>query len=382
MKTARARKRFSKSTVRGGITSFMKKLISRVLSLCLVAGLFFASSTTLFAAEVVNPYEMVEGETLDIRVQNGGVGSYSPFPGREGAMLDSEGSLGYSNVDFGTGAESITMQVFSYRNATFYIKIDSPDSEPIGSVNLSRMGNFAEKVISFNEPVSGVHTLYFSVGPLSPSYSFVLVDKWIAKKAPVPDLTLGYSVNNWGSGYNVDFNVVNNTDKDIIGWSAKIKKSDCPINSSWNVNVKEDGDYYVITPFDWNSIVPANGSVSFGINGSGELSEKIDYVFEDPVPVEAKDLTVDYDIQSWNDGYNVNFTLTNNSDNQLNGWTVKLNKSDINITSSWCVKVEETDDSYILTPADWNAIIGPNGSTTFGIQGSGEIGDTIEYSFE
>jgi hypothetical protein len=360
----------------------MKKLLASVLSLCLVAGLFFTSSTTLFAAEMINPYQMVEGEALDIRVANSSVGYYSAFKDRVSGMLHSNGCFGYSNVDFGTGASSITAQVYGYANATLSIRVDSPDSEPVGSVYIPRRGNFAERVINFNKPISGVHSLYFSVGPMSGSFSFVCVDKWIAEKAPLPDLTLDYSINNWGSGYNVDFNVVNNTDKNINGWSLKIKKSDCPINYGWNVNIKEDGDYYVITPLDWNSIVPVNGSVSFGINGSGDLSEKIEHVFEDPIPVEASELAVDYDIQSWDDGYNVNFTLTNNSDNQLNGWTIKLNKSDVNITSSWSVNVEEDGDYYVLTPADWNTILGPHGSTTFGIQGSGEIGDAIGYVIE
>ncbi|WP_143001201.1 hypothetical protein [Pseudobutyrivibrio xylanivorans] len=35
---------------------------------------------------------------------------------------------------------------------------------------------------------------------------------------------------------------------------------------------------------------------------------------------------------------------------------------------------------YIKFPSkNWNTIIGANGNTTFGFQGSGEIGDVIEY---
>ena len=43
------------------------------------------------------------------------------------------------------------------------------------------------------------------------------------------------------------------------------------MDSSWNVNVKESGDSYVLTPVDWNSSIPNGGSVEFGFNGSGNV---------------------------------------------------------------------------------------------------------------
>ena len=47
------------------------------------------------------------------------------------------------------------------------------------------------------------------------------------------------------------------------------------MDSSWNVNVKESGDYYVITPVSWNSSIANGGSVEFGFNGSGSVSNNL-----------------------------------------------------------------------------------------------------------
>ncbi|SCZ80489.1 family 43 glycosylhydrolase [Pseudobutyrivibrio xylanivorans] len=93
--------------------------------------------------------------------------------------------------------------------------------------------------------------------------------------APQPStesgLTAKATVNSWGSGYTASIKVSNNTGKTVNGWTLKIKKSEVKMDSSWNVNVKESGDSYVLTPVDWNSSIPNGGSVEFGFNGSGNV---------------------------------------------------------------------------------------------------------------
>ena len=83
------------------------------------------------------------------------------------------------------------------------------------------------------------------------------------------------SINSWGSGYTANIKISNNTGKNVNGWTLKLKKSEVKMDSSWNVNVKESGDYYVITPVDWNSSIANGGSVEFGFNGSGSVSNNL-----------------------------------------------------------------------------------------------------------
>ena len=88
-------------------------------------------------------------------------------------------------------------------------------------------------------------------------------------------LTAKVTINSWGSGYTATVKVSNNTGKSVNGWTLKLKKSEVKIDSSWSVNVKESGDYYVITPMDWNSTIANGQSTEFGFNGVGSASDNI-----------------------------------------------------------------------------------------------------------
>jgi endo-1,4-beta-xylanase len=88
-------------------------------------------------------------------------------------------------------------------------------------------------------------------------------------------LSVEYSINNWGSGYQVNFKV-SNTGSTVNTWTVVVKKSDVNITASWNVNIEEQGDYYVITPVEWNSTIPEGQSVEFGVQGSGSIGTTIE----------------------------------------------------------------------------------------------------------
>ena len=90
-------------------------------------------------------------------------------------------------------------------------------------------------------------------------------------------LKLDYTINNWGSGYQVNFKISNNTSANVNGWTLKIKKSDINISSSWNVTVNQSGDYYVITPVSYNAYIAKGASIEFGIQGSGSIGNTISY---------------------------------------------------------------------------------------------------------
>ena len=92
------------------------------------------------------------------------------------------------------------------------------------------------------------------------------------------------------------------------------------------------------------------------------------------------DLNLDYQINNWDSGYQVNFKITNDTDQTVNGWTLKVNKNDLTIDNSWNVNITEVGDYYVITPADWNSTIEPGNSIEFGVQGAGSIGTTISYS--
>lgn len=90
-------------------------------------------------------------------------------------------------------------------------------------------------------------------------------------------LKLDYTINNWGSGYQVSFKITNSTNSDISNWTLKLKKSEINITSNWSTNLKEEGEYYVITPLEWNSKISKGSSIEFGVQGVGSIGNTLSY---------------------------------------------------------------------------------------------------------
>ena len=94
------------------------------------------------------------------------------------------------------------------------------------------------------------------------------------------EMELSYSINSWGSGYQGSIKITNSTGSAVNTWKLKLNKNQVNITSSWNVNVSEDGDYYVITPVEWNAALANGQSIEFGFLGNGQTPDAIDYTFE------------------------------------------------------------------------------------------------------
>ena len=246
-------------------------------------------------------------------------------------------------------------------------------------------------------------------------------------------LTTEYTLNNWGSGYQVSVKVSNNSSQKVETWAVKVNKNDVGIDASWNIKVSEEGNYYVITPVEWNSVIEPGRSVEFGFQGSSHVNDQIELfavgeVKDDPQPVDPDptpvdpdptpvdpdptpvdpdptpvdpdptpvdpdpvdptpvdpdpvvvndDLTLDYTING--QGYvTINMAVVNNSSSSINSWTLRIKKSQITIDSSWCVKIVTDGDYYVITPESWNSQINAGGSAYFGINGTGFTGNTID----
>ena len=106
-----------------------------------------------------------------------------------------------------------------------------------------------------------------------------------------------------------------------------------------------------------------------------------------PIPVPTQKPAVDglkaeYTINNWGSGYQILVKVKNNSSSKVNTWTVKVNKKDVKIDSSWCVNIAEEGDYYVITPMAWNSSIEPGEAVDFGIQGNGSIGSTVDITVQ
>ena len=104
---------------------------------------------------------------------------------------------------------------------------------------------------------------------------------------------------------------------------------------------------------------------------------------QQPETSQKPELELNGSVNEWDGGYQINFTLTNNSDKPKSGWKITMGKVDINIANSWCVNVDEDDDLYMLTPQGWNSTLAPGQTIEFGVSGKGELNvDTVRYMIE
>jgi cellulase/cellobiase CelA1 len=147
--------------------------------------------------------------------------------------------------------------------------------------------------------------------------------------------------------------------------------------------------------------VPGNEPISGGEEGDDPEKEKPDLpeipdkpeIPEEPekseIPEEPEQpdiqgdckLELKYTIDIWSSGYQINFKITNISEEQSSGWTLKIKKKYINVAQSWCVNVEEDGEYYVFTPLSWNSTLAPGQSTEFGIIGNGDPSGGLDYSF-
>ncbi|MEU1017293.1 cellulase family glycosylhydrolase [Streptomyces sp. NPDC005898] len=80
---------------------------------------------------------------------------------------------------------------------------------------------------------------------------------------------VSYRLSDWGSTFNADITIRNTSGQRIDGWQLAFAFSgQQKINSVWNAKAVQSGADVRATPESWTHSIPANGTVSFGFNGS------------------------------------------------------------------------------------------------------------------
>jgi len=74
---------------------------------------------------------------------------------------------------------------------------------------------------------------------------------------------------------------------------------------------------------------------------------------------------------SWDAGYTLSITVTNDSDTAINSWEVSLSHSDDPaVSSSWATNVSASGNTVTASNVSWNGQLSPGQSTSFGYQGA------------
>lgn len=102
---------------------------------------------------------------------------------------------------------------------------------------------------------------------------------------------------------------------------------------------------------------------------------------EDPdKPVTNSDLTIaSSKLNSWGSGYQMDLTLKNTTNSDIDGWTLKIKKSSLPISVSWDADLSDDGEYTVFTPKAWKTKIPAGQSITVSFQGSGAGAANFDY---
>ena len=105
---------------------------------------------------------------------------------------------------------------------------------------------------------------------------------------------------------------------------------------------------------------------------------------EKPVdkPVITGDLSLKAEVTQYYGTHRLDITIKNNGNSAVDGWKLKIKKSDLTIQSMWSACYEEDEEYYVVTPESWTSRIEAGNSVTFGLIAEGEGTGVFGYTLE
>lgn len=193
--------------------------------------------------------------------------------------------------------------------------------------------------------------------------------------------TVKYTIDSqWDNQYTANVVLTNTGDKPIENWELSYESYD-EYGNIWNAKVSyRSARIYNIKNAGHNQNIEPNQSVSFGFQASFNKTIDIPKSYKllgETAEIDDSECQVTYNIQSqWNNGCIIDITLHNNSDEDIENWSMKF---DLNckIDNIWRAKIESHEGStYNVKNCGYNSVIAPDASETIGMQVSFEDGGT------
>ncbi|MET8264722.1 cellulose binding domain-containing protein [Micromonospora arida] len=102
-----------------------------------------------------------------------------------------------------------------------------------------------------------------------------------------------------------------------------------------------------------------------------------------PTPPPPSTCRVTYRNQSeWQGGFVATATVHNAGAAPIEGWAVTFSfPGDQQVTSGWNATIDQTGAAVTARNVDWNRVLAPNGSATFGVQGRWSVSDAPPTGF-
>ena len=234
------------------------------------------------------------------------------------------------------------------------------DGDPTGASNLDEInGNTqpgwtggANNIINGGAVSSNELPAEIIAGMLDPSFGTATITK----------------SNDWGTGFQGDVVITNDTLSTIGRWSITFE-ADFTIEQIWNAQiVSHIGNTYVLKGNDWNQAIASGSEVSFGFIGSpgnSQMPSEI-YLSDTSLLGEALTQVTMTNTSDWGTGFEGSATILNTGADAINGWTLSF-EADFKIEQIWNAQiVSHTDNTYVIKGCDWNSTIEPGGQVNFG----------------
>ena len=199
----------------------------------------------------------------------------------------------------------------------------------------------------------------------------------------------GFSVkyvieNQWENQYIANVYITNTGTETIENWELAYESMD-EITNIWNANITyHAATNYNIKNAEHNQNIQPGATVSFGFQASFTGSEiktpDIYRIIGSEMIVNNSDYNVTYNLQSaWNTGCIMEITISNISDENIEDWSMKMDFP-YTIQNIWRSKITAHEgNTYCLKNLEYNSIIRPGATETFGMQVAYPENSMVQY---
>ena len=416
----------------------MRRKTPIALSLMLLSGLFAGPALNTNAANLskTNPYRTVSA------TNSSNLKGVSLAKDKDGSRyisaFEKGDSFSVNSLDIYQGIDKININVRSYEPSLIRIYENDINGKYLGDIKVNNTHGEYETHSSELDSISGDDvTLYFScalgdmdidswnltapenykvvpedtslnlkrsphpLNPYKPLYANYHCDGCGIELVKEGDKTVVSSLEptDYYQVYDIDFNEGLNK-LNIIAKSEGEAELEVRLGGPagaklGTIKISDTNGEYELFSGEMSSISDIHAITFVGIKGNVTVSGWIastDRITSDepvtPSPVKVPDkkpdekMDLSYSINNWGDGYTVSFKLTNNTNEDMTDYSIKIKKDQLNISSSWCIDVAEEGDYYVLTPMSWNSTLTKGQFIEFGINGNGSISSTIDYTID
>jgi endoglucanase len=202
--------------------------------------------------------------------------------------------------------------------------------------------------------------------------------------------------NQWPGGFTASVVVENFTGSALNSWQLTWSyQNGQKITQLWNGKAITGGPNVDVRNESWNGVVPNNGKIEFGFNGTWDASNPKPTDFRlngiacnqfisgtQPTATQAPTPTtvipanaqckVTYDVASqWNTGFTARVTVENGAGTTLNGWNLTWSfPNDQKVSQLWNGKYSQNGAAVTVTNESWNGSVANGAKFDFGFNGT------------